>query len=88
MSQPDWLPADVVRSITCRLPIEDLELRVRTYNALHRAGVRTIGQVLEFTEEHMRGLDGVGPTAVKDVQARLRDGFGMALADGQGPDHA
>jgi len=65
--------------------ISHLHLSVRTFHALKRAGVDTIGQLRQLGEAELMAIRGVGVTTVKEVQRRLRGhsphGF---LSDGEG----
>ena len=50
-------------------PIEDLDLRTRTLNALRRAGVRTVGGLGRKTDADLLRLRGFGPGALAAVRA-------------------
>ena len=52
-------------------PIEHLELTVRSYNRLKRAGIDTVGELLECTEADLMALWSFGVGSLDDVVARL-----------------
>lgn len=45
-------PEEALRSDLSVTPIEELDLSVRAYNCLKRAGCATVQQIIEFVEEH------------------------------------
>jgi DNA-directed RNA polymerase subunit alpha len=52
-------------------PIEDLDLTVRAYNCLKRAGITKIGQVLEMTEDDLLGVRNFGRKSLEELRERL-----------------
>ncbi|ADU50564.1 sigma-70 region 4 domain protein [Thermaerobacter marianensis DSM 12885] len=58
---------DAVRN----LAIDDLGLSQRAYRALRRAGVQTVGQLLELGEAGLRRLRGLGPRSLDEICHRL-----------------
>lgn len=52
-------------------PIEDLKLSSRTINALSKAGVATIADLLKYTHEDLLELDGFGEKALTEVQRAI-----------------
>ena len=53
--------------------IEELDLSVRPYNCLKRAGITTIGDLTQKTEEEMMRVRNLGRKSLKEVQQKLRD---------------
>lgn len=53
------------------MPIEDLDLSVRAYNCLKRAGITKVGQVLEMTEEDLLGVRNFGRKSLDELRERL-----------------
>ncbi len=51
--------------------IEDLKLSSRTINALSKAGVSTISDLLKYTHEDLLELDGFGEKALTEVQRAI-----------------
>ena len=68
------------------LPIEELNLPVRSYNSLRREGVHTVGALASRTEKDLLAIDGLGPQSVKEVKQKLAD-HGLAL-DGRAAEPA
>ena len=59
--------------------IEDLDLAVRSYNCLKRAGINTIGELTEKTEEDMMKLRNLGKKSLKDIKEKLAE-LGLSFA--------
>lgn len=53
------------------MPIEDLDLSVRAYNCLKRAGITKVGQVLEMTEDDLLGVRNFGRKSLDELRERL-----------------
>jgi DNA-directed RNA polymerase subunit alpha len=53
-------------------PLEMLELSTRTYNALKRSGITTIGQVLEIAEKDLSNIRNMGAKSVEEIVAQLQ----------------
>jgi carbon monoxide dehydrogenase subunit G len=60
------------------LPIEELNLPVRSYNSLRREGVHTVGALASRTENDLLAIDGLGPQSVREIRQKLAD-HGLAL---------
>ena len=52
-------------------PIEILDLGVRSYNCLKRAGINTIGELTEKTEEDMMKIRNLGKKSLKEIKDKL-----------------
>ncbi|HXG42737.1 MAG TPA: DNA-directed RNA polymerase subunit alpha [Dehalococcoidia bacterium] len=55
------------------MPIDDLDLSMRTYNCLRRSGITTVGQVLERTEEELLSLRNFGRKSYEELRQRLAE---------------
>lgn len=53
------------------MPIEDLDLSVRAYNCLKRAGITKVGQVLQMTEDDLLGVRNFGRKSLDELRERL-----------------
>ena len=53
------------------MPIEDLNLSVRAYNCLKRAGITKVGQVLEMSEDDLLGVRNFGHKSLDELRERL-----------------
>ena len=60
-------------------PIEDLDLSVRSYNCLKRAGIHTLGELIEKTEEDMMKVRNLGKKSLKEVKEKLEE-LNLSLA--------
>ncbi|MCS6773055.1 MAG: DNA-directed RNA polymerase subunit alpha [Anaerolineae bacterium] len=66
-------------------PIEDLELSVRVYNALKRAGIGTVGELLQLMERNsgnLTSLRNFGEKSMSELREKLRS-RGLLLEEGQ-----
>jgi DNA-directed RNA polymerase subunit alpha len=61
------------------LPIEELELSVRSFNCLKRAGINTIGDLCARTENDMVKVRNLGKKSLEEVNQKL-GALGLALA--------
>ena len=59
----------------CRNPvlIEDLELSVRSYNCLKRAGILTVEQLKRLSEDELRHIRNLGRWSVAEIQMKLEE---------------
>jgi DNA-directed RNA polymerase subunit alpha len=55
------------------VPIEDLDLSVRAYNCLKRAGITKVGQVLEMTEDDLLGVRNFGRKSLDELRDSLAE---------------
>lgn len=53
--------------------IEELDLSVRSYNCLKRAGIHTVGELAQKTEEEMMRVRNLGRKSLKEVVQKLRE---------------
>lgn len=51
--------------------IEDLDLSVRSYNCLKRAGIATVEELVQKTEEEMMRIRNLGKKSLKEVKDKL-----------------
>lgn len=58
---------------TSEKKIEELDLSVRSYNCLKRAGINTIGELAQKTEEEMMRVRNLGRKSLKEVMQKLRE---------------
>lgn len=54
-------------------PIEDLDLSVRSYNCLKRAGINNLSELIEKTEEDMMKVRNLGKKSLKEVKDKLEE---------------
>ncbi len=53
------------------MPIEELELSVRPYNCLKRAGINTVGDLLQRTEDEVVNVKNFGRKSLDEVKEKL-----------------
>ncbi|MDQ4129843.1 MAG: DNA-directed RNA polymerase subunit alpha, partial [Actinomycetota bacterium] len=61
--------------------IEELELGVRSYNCLKRAGVQTVGDLLQKSESELNAIPNFGRKSIEEVKETL-DARGLSLREG------
>ncbi|MDT8340746.1 MAG: DNA-directed RNA polymerase subunit alpha [Longimicrobiales bacterium] len=68
-------------------PIEDLaELSVRSRNSLQKENIRTLGDLVQRSEEEMLGIENFGKKSLKEISDFLEEHdlrFGMQLKEGE-----
>lgn len=69
LARPPDQPA--ISSRLYEVPIEELDLSVRAYNCLKRAGITKVGQVLEMTEEDLLSVRNFGRKSLDELRERL-----------------
>jgi len=58
--------------------IEDLDLSVRSYNCLKRAGINTVDELTHKTEEEMLKVRNLGRKSLEEVKQKL-ESLGLSL---------
>ena len=70
---------DEQNSQILEMQIEDLDLSVRSYNCLKRAGINTVDELTRKSEEDMMKVRNLGKKSLKEVKQKL-DELGLGLA--------
>lgn len=60
--------------------IEEMDLSVRSYNCLKRAGIQAIGDLVQYGEEDLLRVRNLGRKSCEEVIAKLHS-YGLKLAD-------
>lgn len=60
------------------MPIEDLELTVRSYNCLKRAGIGTVKELCDKTQDEMMKVRNLGRKSLDEILQKLSD-MGLSL---------
>jgi DNA-directed RNA polymerase subunit alpha len=55
------------------MTIEELDLSVRSYNCLKRAGINTVEELTQKTEEDMMKVRNLGKKSLEEVQSKLAE---------------
>lgn len=56
-----------------QMMIEDLDLSVRSYNCLKRAGIQTVDELTQKTEDEMMRVRNLGKKSLKEVKDKLQE---------------
>ncbi|MBN8883443.1 DNA-directed RNA polymerase subunit alpha [Salana multivorans] len=73
-------PTDVELAQDLALPIEDLQLTIRSYNCLKREGIHTVGELVARSEADLLDIRNFGQKSIVEVKERLA-ALGLALKD-------
>jgi DNA-directed RNA polymerase subunit alpha len=73
-------PTDAALAADLALPIEELDLTVRSYNCLKREGIHTVGELVSRSEADLLDIRNFGAKSIDEVKAKLV-GMGLALKD-------
>jgi DNA-directed RNA polymerase subunit alpha len=60
------------------MTIEELDLSVRSYNCLKRAGINTVQELANKTEEDMMKVRNLGRKSLEEVKNKLEE-LGLSL---------
>lgn len=60
-------------SKTLEMTIEDLDLSVRSYNCLKRAGINTVAELAQKSEEDMMKVRNLGRKSLEEVKKKLQE---------------
>ena len=71
-------PENNVVDKKCDMKIEELDLSVRSYNCLKRAGINKVGELVQKTEEEMMRVRNLGRKSLKEVILKLNE-IGLGL---------
>lgn len=85
-AQPGVLVSQRVRELLSS-PIEDVaELSVRSRNSLQKETIRTLGELVQRTEDEMLAIENFGKKSLKEIQDFLAEHqlrFGMSFVEGK-----
>ncbi|MGH8879144.1 MAG: DNA-directed RNA polymerase subunit alpha C-terminal domain-containing protein, partial [Stackebrandtia sp.] len=76
-------PVDAQLAADLALPIEDLQLTVRSYNCLKREGIHSVGELISRSEADLLDIRNFGQKSIDEVKMKLA-GLGLALKDSPG----
>jgi len=78
--------APVISDEKFNMPVEDLDLSVRTMNSLRRGGITTVGELVSKGEKELLSLRNFGQKSRQEVEERLKT-LGLTLSiSGKGKD--
>ena len=73
-------PVDEQLAADLALPVEDLNLTVRSYNCLKREGVHTVGELVSRSEQDLLDIRNFGSKSIDEVKQKLAE-MGLGLKD-------
>src|SRR3954462_1075107 len=73
-------PQEAALAADLALPIEELDLTVRSYNCLKREGIHSVGELVGRSEADLLDIRNFGQKSIDEVKAKLH-GMGLALKD-------
>jgi len=76
-------PIDERFAADLALPIEKLNLTVRSYNCLKREGIHTVGELVTRSEDDLKVIRNFGSKSIDEVKQKLAE-VGMTLKDDTG----
>ena len=62
--------------------MEELDLSVRSFNCLKRAGINTVSELTAKTEDEMMKVRNLGKKSLEEVQEKL-DELGLSLRENE-----
>jgi len=73
-------PVDEQLAADLALPVEELNLTVRSYNCLKREGIHTVGELISRSEQDLLDIRNFGAKSIDEVKAKLVE-MGLSLKD-------
>ena len=71
-------PEDNTKEKVLEMTIEELELSVRAYNCLKRAGINSVAELVQRNQEDMMKVRNLGRKSLEEVEQKLQE-LGLAL---------
>ncbi|NLT30707.1 MAG: DNA-directed RNA polymerase subunit alpha, partial [Propionibacterium sp.] len=76
-------PVDEQMAADLALPVEELNLTVRSYNCLKREGIHTVSELVSRSEQDLLDIRNFGSKSIDEVKQKLHE-MGLALKDSLG----
>jgi len=73
-------PTDAALAADLALPIEDLQLTIRSYNCLKREGIHQVGELVARSEADLLDIRNFGAKSINEVKEKLAE-LGLYLKD-------
>ncbi|MDQ3715726.1 MAG: DNA-directed RNA polymerase subunit alpha, partial [Actinomycetota bacterium] len=73
-------PSEAADIANFSMPIEDMDLTVRSYNCLKREGIHTVGELVTRSEADLLDIRNFGQKSIDEVKLKLA-AMGLALKD-------
>lgn len=73
-------PTDAALAADLALPVEQLDLSIRSYNCLKREGIHTVGELVARSEADLLDIRNFGAKSINEVKDKLVE-LGLSLKD-------
>jgi DNA-directed RNA polymerase subunit alpha len=73
-------PTDTALAADLALPVEDLNLTIRSYNCLKREGIHQVGELVARSEADLLDIRNFGAKSINEVKEKLSE-LGLSLKD-------
>jgi DNA-directed RNA polymerase subunit alpha len=73
-----FVPEGPTQNTELEKQVEDLDLSVRSYNCLKRAGIHSVRQLVEFSENDLLNIRNFGAKSIEEVKDKLQS-MGLSL---------
>jgi DNA-directed RNA polymerase subunit alpha len=73
-------PTDAALAADLALPIEELQLTIRSYNCLKREGIHAVGELVARSEADLLDIRNFGAKSINEVKDKLAE-LGLSLKD-------
>jgi DNA-directed RNA polymerase subunit alpha len=73
-------PVDAITTSELQIPVEDMDLSVRSYNCLKREGINTVSELVALSEHQLMNIRNFGQKSVDEVRDKLIE-MGLSLKD-------
>lgn len=73
-------PVDAITTSELQIPVEDMDLSVRSYNCLKREGINTLSELVALSEHQLMNIRNFGQKSVDEVRDKLIE-MGLSLKD-------
>lgn len=77
-AEPGAIMAAAEMADVMKTPLENLDLSVRSYNCLRRAGKDTLGDIADMKESELMTVRNLGRRSLEEVVAKLKE-YGLTL---------
>ena len=67
-----FIPEGPTKNAELEKQIEDLDLSVRSYNCLKRAGIHSVRQLVEYSEDDLLNIRNFGAKSIEEVKDKLQ----------------
>lgn len=75
-------PEDTKKEKVLEMTIEELDLSVRAYNCLKRAGINTVAELVQRNQDDMMRVRNLGKKSLEEVEQKL-EALGLGLRPGE-----